>query len=155
MKVIKNDDFNIEVFLGKENFDLDCKDELEDYLKKFFNRLKEYYDIEVKGFYDIYIYIDKNYGVVLDINRDDIDFEPIFNSIDMKIILKKENFLYKLDEYKYEHYGNIYYYDGAYYLEIFRKISDIDFMYLMEEANVVYKDIDIIKKRGKKVLKVL
>ena len=81
MKVIKNDDFNIEVFLGKENFNLDCKDELEDYLKKFFNRLKEYYDIEVKGFYDIDIYIDKNYGAVLDINRDDIDFEPIFNNI--------------------------------------------------------------------------
>lgn len=154
MKVIKNDDFNIEVFLGKEKFNIDSKDELEEYLKKFFNRLKDYYDIEIKGFYDIDVYTDKNYGIILDIYKDDIDFEPIFNTIDMKITINKENFLYKLKDYRFQNWGNVYYYHNFYYLEITKEISVKDIMLLMENATIVYKDIDIVKKRGKKLEKV-
>ena len=113
-----------------------------------------YYDIEIKGFYDIDVYSDKNYGIILDIYKDDIDFEPIFNTIDMKITINKENFLYKLKDYRFQNWGNVYYYHNFYYLEITKEISVKDIMLLMENATIVYKDIDIVKKRGKKLEKV-
>ena len=108
MKVIRNDDFNIEVFLGKCDFNIDSKTEIEEYLKKVFNRLKTYYDIEIKGFYDVYAYKDNRYGVILDIYKEDTLFEPMFNSIDMKITLQEENFLYKMEDYDFQNLGNIY-----------------------------------------------
>ena len=79
MKIVRNDDSNIEVFLGQETFNLDCKDNLEEYLKQFFNRLKKYYNIEIKGFYDIDLYADKNYDITSKIRSlfDDVIF-PLF-----------------------------------------------------------------------------
>lgn len=151
MKVIKNGEFNTEVFLGRDNLNIEDRDELEKYLKNVFNKLNKYYDIRISGFYDVDLYIDKNYGIILDIMRDDIDFEPIFNSVDMKITINKESFLYKLDDYIYSHFGNIYNYDNAYYLEVSDTLSNLDMMKLMEDATIVYKSIDEIKKRGKKI----
>lgn len=151
MKVIKNGEFNTEVFLGRDNLNIEDRDELEKYLKNVFNKLNKYYDIRISGFYDVDLYIDKNYGIILDIIRDDIDFEPIFNSVDMKITINKESFLYKLDDYIYSHFGNIYNYDNAYYLEVSDTLSNLDMMKLMEDATIVYKSIDEIKKRGKKI----
>lgn len=151
MKVIKNGEFNTEVFLGRDNLNIEDRDELEKYLKNVFNKLNNYYDIRISGFYDVDLYIDKNYGIILDIMRDDIDFEPIFNSVDMKITINKESFLYKLDDYIYSHFGNIYNYDNAYYLEVSDTLSNLDMMKLMEDATIVYKSIDEIKKRGKKI----
>ena len=151
MKVVRNDDFNIEVFLGQETFNLDCKDNLEEYLKQFFSRLKKYYNIEIKGFYDIDLYADKNYGIVLDIYKENIDFEPIFNSIDMKITINKCKFLYKLSDYKFEYLGDLYYYNGAYYLDLIKQINEKQLLELIEEVEIIYKDIEVIKKRGQKL----
>ncbi len=152
MKVIRNDDFNIEVFLGKCDFNIDSKTEIEEYLKKVFNRLKTYYDIEIKGFYDVYAYKDNRYGVILDIYKEDTLFEPMFNSIDMKITLQEENFLYKMEDYDFQNLGNIYYYKNCYYLDLTKELSSKEFLHLIEVVEVVYKDVEQIKKYGKKLI---
>ena len=152
MKVIRNDDFNIEVFLGKCDFNVDSKTEIEEYLKKVFNRLKTYYDIEIKGFYDVYAYKDNRYGVILDIYKEDTLFEPMFNSIDMKITLQEENFLYKMEDYDFQNLGNIYYYKNCYYLDLTKELSSKEFLHLIEVVEVVYKDVEQIKKYGKKLI---
>ena len=152
MKVIRNDDFNIEVFLGKCDFNIDSKTEIEEYLKKVFNRLKTYYDIEIKGFYDVYAYKDNRYGVTIDIYKEDTLFEPMFNSIDMKITLQEENFLYKMEDYDFQNLGNIYYYKNCYYLDLTKELSSKEFLHLIEVVEVVYKDVEQIKKYGKKLI---
>ena len=152
MKVIRNDDFNIEVFLGKCDFNIDSKTEIEEYLKKVFNRLKTYYDIEIKGFYDVCAYKDNRYGVILDIYKEDTLFEPMFNSIDMKITLQEENFLYKMEDYDFQNLGNIYYYKNCYYLDLTKELSSKEFLHLIEVVEVVYKDVEQIKKYGKKLI---
>ncbi len=152
MKVIRNDNFNIEVFLGKCDFNIDSKTEIEEYLKKVFNRLKTYYDIEIKGFYDVYAYKDNRYGVILDIYKEDTLFEPMFNSIDMKITLQEENFLYKMEDYDFQNLGNIYYYKNCYYLDLTKELSSKEFLHLIEVVEVVYKDVEQIKKYGKKLI---
>ena len=77
MKLEKLNDGNLIVFLNKFNLNkstLSIKDNLEEYFKNLFKILNNYYNIEIKGYYDISIYEDNIYGFIIDIKREDMDF---------------------------------------------------------------------------------
>ena len=102
MKVSINSDDEIIIFLSKEYIqELNFSDRktTEIYFKNLFYKLNKKYNIEMKGFYNINVYMDKRYGYIIEINIEDIDYYAYFgNQLDMKInLIKDDNFLYEID----------------------------------------------------------
>lgn len=148
MKVEKLDDDKLIVFLNnyylkKNNFSL--KNNLEMYFKNLFLKLSEFYDITIKGFYDITIYQDNLFGVILDIKKEDIDFYSYYDDhIDMKIkIMKKEKFIFKLDKFsildnKVLQYCKLYILKNDLYIIPKKTINDIILGMLLESSTILY-----------------
>lgn len=155
MKVDFIDEDNIIVFLNKkllENIDINNKSLLEIYFKRLFNRLKNIYDIEIIGYYDIIIYLDNNYGAIVDIEK--IDDELYYNQIDMKLSIIDTVFLYEIDDIidinKFIQNTIIYKYCNKYYLAI----DDLDYYNigkLIEKSKIVFRDTDRIINDGIKI----
>jgi len=53
-----------------ENIDFENKEDIEKYLKKIFKTLNQKYKIIIEGFYNITIYIDKYYGIVIHLEKE-------------------------------------------------------------------------------------
>ena len=92
--VIDNNKFI--VFLNKK-FDLDDKLKLEKYFKDLFYNLKNKYNMEVNGYYNINVYADKYYGTIIEMENEDLEYYTYFNQIDMEINVFKNNFYYEID----------------------------------------------------------
>ena len=142
------EDDKIIVFLSKNIFNIE---DIEDELKNIFNKLFVYYDINVKGYYDIYLYKDNNYGAILECFKD--DYVSLEDFIDVKLIIKGNCILYEVEDipnfnFKY----NVYAYNNKFYLEILDNISSKEESIVLENSNIVYKNIDEIKKYGKEVI---
>lgn len=139
MKVTKINDIII-VFLNKfNNYNLD-KDNFKDIIK-----ILEHHNIKVKGYYDAYIYKDNNYGIVIELIESNLGYDDFNDIIDMRVVVKNTNFLYKIDDLipikgKYRLYSN-----KDLYMEII-EIDDKNMAYLIENSQIIYKDTNIIKK---------
>ena len=86
------------VFLNKdENIDFDNKTKMEKYFKDLFSKIKNKYNVDISGYYNIDIYIDKYYGSIIEIEDEQLDYYTYFNQIDMEInVLKNSLFLYEI-----------------------------------------------------------
>ena len=103
MRLEKLNDDNLIVFLNKiyiNKYKLSIKDNLEDYFRNLFKILSDYYNIEIRGYYNIKIYEDNIYGFIIDIKREEIDFYNYYDDhIDMKInIIKNNKFIFQIDD---------------------------------------------------------
>lgn len=148
MKVEKLDDGKLIVFLNnlylkKNSFSL--KNNLEKYFKSLFIKLNEFYDIEIKGFYDINIYQDNLFGIILKLEKGDLDFYDFYDDhIDMKIrIMKKEKFVFKLDKFSMLNkeildYCRIYQYNNSFYVIPKRTLNDINIGFILENSKIIY-----------------
>lgn len=148
MKVEKLDDGKLIVFLNnfylkKNSFSL--KNNLEKYFKSLFIKLNQYYDIEIKGFYDINIYQDNLFGIILKLEKEDLNFYEFYDDhIDMKIrIMKKEKFLFKLDKFYLLNknvldYCKIYEYDNSFYVIPKKTVGDINMGFILENSKIIY-----------------
>ena len=148
-------DNNLIVFLNKRNIrDVDFfnKSELERYFRDLFLDLKDIYDLDLSGSYDINVYIDDCYGVVLKIISIDDTYFDYCDVVDMNIVISKyRNFLYKSDRFIKNIDSIIYSYNGSFYYEL----NNIDFLklgLLVENSDIIYgEDVDFVKKNGKKL----
>lgn len=155
--ILKND--KMIVFLNKKEIDkitFSDKENLEEYFKTVFNKINKNYDIDINGYYNIDIYLDDNYGAILEIENEDLDYYNYFNQIDMKLnISKKTSFLYEI---KYEFIDSMilknsicYKYLDKLYLKI-EQLEETDYLKLIEFSNIIYgSEKDNIIKYGKKV----
>lgn len=153
MKTIINED-KIIVFLNKaiEQIDLENEEELEDYFRTLFLNLNSKYNIKLNGFYNVDVYKDNNYGIILEITNEELDYYNYFNQVDMKInISTLDTFLYEIDyifinEIKSK---SIYQYKNKLYL----KTNDKDnISKVLEFVNIIYgQKVEDILKYGKKV----
>ena len=148
--VIDNNKFI--VFLNKK-LDLDNKLKLEKYFKKLFNKIKNQFDIEVNGYYNIDIYSDKYYGTIIEIIKEDLDYYNYFNQIDMEVKLNDNVFLYEID-YEYLNISiinnsNIYKLKDKLYIQV--KDNNI-LNKILEYSNIIYGEkIKYVLKNSKKV----
>jgi hypothetical protein len=141
MKVEIVDDNTI-VFLNKyitKNLDYKDSKVLEPFLKKVFYKLELYYDIRIKGYYDVYIYVDNNYGAIFELVKDDLDYLEYDDSlIDMKIIVSDVKSLYKLnDVINLKVPYTLYNYKNNIYLDLDVDIDNIDEGYLLENSILI------------------
>lgn len=148
MKVKIIDENNIIVFLN--NNKLNYKDQLEKQLKELFNKLKDIYKLNIYGYYNIRIYIDKYYGSIIDINKEDIEYVDYNqDEIDMRIEIQKTNFLYKINNYYNLNIDSIIYkYNNNYYLKLEKEINNYNLGKLLELSEIIYNNTDTIIKYG-------
>jgi len=147
MKVSINSDDEIIVFLNNsyiEELNFTDRRKTENYFKSLFQKLSKNYDIEMNGFYNVNVYINKHYGYILEINIENTDYYTYFgNQIDMKInLIKDNNFLYEIDFLYLEpnllKYCHIYRDGKKLYLKIKNDIDNLILGELLEKSNIIY-----------------
>lgn len=100
-----------------------------------FDNLEKYYNITFTSDYNLDLYINRYYGMILEIKEnEDFIYDKIVN---LKLnVLRDTLFLYEVDDpLEYINY-EIYYYNDKFYVNA--KREDIN---LMENSNLVYGDI--------------
>ena len=100
-----------------------------------FDNLKKYYNITFDSDYNLELYINRYYGMILEITENEnFIYDDIVN---LKLnVLRDTLFLYEVDDpLEYINY-EIYYYNDKFYVNA--KREDIN---LMENSNLVYGDI--------------
>lgn len=139
MKIEKRDDLIIVYLIDTFYSNLERK-ELINEIKKIFIRLTKYYNYELKGIFDVYLYENIKYGTVLEIiSKDELLFRGEYIDINLKIY-KNKNFYFKTKDYfVLKKYNNIYYYKDNYYINI----ENIDnYLKIMEHGTLLYKEKD-------------
>ena len=80
---IDNDIFDVYIIKDKiKNIDFNSDKDI----KKILKILEEKYSINIEGFYDICIYVDKYYGVVIHLEKDK-DYYSYYKEIDFRITI--------------------------------------------------------------------
>jgi len=138
------DELILDIYIKRElidNIDFNNKTDLEKYLKKLFKILKNKYDIVIEGFYDITVYIDKYYGVVIHLEKDDVEYYDYFkNQVDMRIITIDTSFLYLVEDIPNDLINkvDVIIIDKKIYLKIKEELSKVEMMKLLEISKVVF-----------------
>ncbi len=134
---------DLDIYLKKELLDysiFDNKELLEKYLRNIINRLINVYKVKIEGFYNVTIYIDKYYGAIIHMQREDLDYYDYFKGeLEMKIILKRVEFLYLVDNILDCHKNcSIINKNGNIYIKLNSKPSKLEFMNLLEHSKIIY-----------------
>lgn len=150
MKVEYIDENNFYIYLNKyylPDLEIDNKPCVEEYFKKMFLSLKNNHHLDIYGYYNIRVYVNKQYGIIIDVFKLSNDyFKMSGNKVDMKIMIDSDNkFLYEIDDYfyisKYKKYiKNIYIKDGKYYVELRDNVDDGFYLHLIEHSNIIFND---------------
>ena len=133
MKVEMLSDKIIVYLLDNKKYNEDS--DIKKMLIKVFDNLEKYYDITFTSDYNLELYINRYYGMILEIKEnEDFIYDDIVN---LKLnILRDTLFLYEVDDpLEYINY-EIYYYNDKFYVNA--KREDIN---LIENSNLVYGDI--------------
>jgi len=150
MKIEYVDEYNFYIYLNKcylPELELDNKPCVEDYFKKIFINLKNNHHLDIYGYYNIRVYANKQYGLIIDVFKLSNDyFKMPGNKVDMKIMIDSDNkFLYEIDDYFFsdiykDNVKNIYFKEGKYYLEMNDAIDEKFYLYLIEHSNIIFND---------------
>ena len=157
MKLILENEDNIILVINNENLDnIDFKnnEEIKEYFRKMFFKIKERYKILLNGFYYVRIYKDKYYGIFIEIEKSEMDFYDYYiDEIDMHIEIEQSIFLYQInDTYipkELKKKNDIILYQNNIYLKVNRELSNIEKGKLTEISNILYKNVDKILKYGR------
>lgn len=138
----------LDIYIKKENIkniNFNNKEDIEKYLKKLFKLLKNKYDITIEGFYNITIYKDKNYGIVLHLEKEELEYYNYFkNQVDMRLSTVNTNFLYKVNDIplsilpKIEIINK----DNNMFIKIKNKLTKLEMMNLIENSVITYEVIN-------------
>lgn len=135
------------IYLNQFNLiDIDFKnmDILEDSFKKLLKKLNNYYHIDINGYYNINVYLDKYYGAILQIEKESLDYYDYFESdtiamrikkIDVDFLYEVEDFLFAkdfFDKFKLITKNN------HIYLKIIDGLSYKEYLLLTEMSKIVY-----------------
>ena len=115
---------------------------MEKYLKNLFKTLKNKYNIIIQGFYNITVYIDKYYGVILNLNKEDDYYDYFKNQVDMHLIIMDTEVLYQVEDIPKNllEKVKIYIKDNNIYLKINKELTNLEMMKLVECSKVVYEN---------------
>lgn len=157
MKVSIEDENNFIVFLNNKKFNFEDKEKLEDYFKEIFNEIKKRYNFDVSGYYDIVVYNNELFGMILTMKKEEFEYYDYFdNQVEMKIVISPYNeFIYKLENNDLNinlKNSDIYLHNGNIYILPNKDIKNIEFGYILEYTTVIYghKAEEIIKNAKKR-----
>lgn len=157
MKVSIENENNFIVFLNNKKFDFQDKENLENHFRDIFNQIKNRYKIEVNGYYDIVVYKDNLYGMILSMEKEDIEYFDYFdNQVEMRIIISPyDKFVYKVENNNLNVPINnceIFSYLGNMYIIPNNNIKKIEFAEILEYTTVIYgEEANKVIKYSKKM----
>ena len=143
MKIKFIDNLSFNVYIRKEkikNIDIKNINEMEKYLKNIINKLKYIYNLTIQGFYYVNVYIDKYYGIIVNFNKDRLEYYDYFNGqVELNVNLKETNFLYKIDNIPIHLLNKmeIKRIDNDIYLKITKELTQKEFMNLIEHTEKI------------------
>lgn len=157
MKMILDEE-HMTIYLSKmylETIDFEDQEELEAYFRGLFSKLQKVYQLDIGGYYNIDVYTDSNYGAILEIEKEELDYLDYYDhQIDMRIVLHPISFLYQLKEYEKfnpQKYETIYYHN-YWYIHPKGQLSNIEIGELLEHTTIYYQNNhDVILKCGKRI----
>lgn len=156
MKLVFKDD-NIILYLNKlytYNIDFNNKEVLNKYIKNLLHKLEKNYGFDFNGYYNINIYLDKNYGVIMEIIGEDSLYVDYFgNTLDVNIKVYKDSFLYEVSDININDDCDVYVFDNRIYISFKKIISNESMVKFIESVNdIVYGKNKRRILRGQKVL---
>ena len=148
VEYIKSGKIVIYLFNKKYKIDFRNENSVKKHLKDIFFKIKDYYNIKIEGYYEVDVYINEYYGIILELKKQNFDYyDYLETEIEMKIKIHREKYLYMIENYnvnmnKYD----IFKLDNNLYLCPKEKLSQIEMAKLVENAKLIYDSSDIIKK---------
>jgi hypothetical protein len=161
LEVYDKDHYSI--FLNKyylEDINFKEKNQIEVYFKKILMGLEKYYNLKIQGYYNVIVYVNNLYGLVVELIKLEDDYFKIYDKkVDMRVTFNlNSKLLYKVDDYFLGKSikgvrKNIYFYNNNFYINILSKnIAEKTMMELLEKAEIVYgKKVYEILEMGKKL----
>lgn len=131
------------VYLNKYNiidFDFNNTNILEDNLRNLLMRLKKYYKLDIRGYYNIDIYIDESYGVILEVSEDENYYDYFSDTVSIRMKKNKTIFKYEVEDTSYISIdkfkiSNI---KDKICLEIIDTLDEKEYLELMEASKIIY-----------------
>ena len=144
-------------YLKKINFNLN--ENVEKQFKNLFRKIKNIYNINLSGYYEVIVYINDIYGMIIELEKDTDEYIKIFgDTVDMKITFKFDSSIfYELEDYisfNINNY-NLYYYNNKFYLELLKDSSFeyLEYLKLLESSSIIYgKGIEDLQNKIKKIV---
>ncbi len=141
-----------------KGLDITSKESIEEFLKEIFIRLNDVYNINLCGFYNVYLYNDKKSGLIIKLLEEDSDYYNYsLDELEMRLIIKDCNdFLYEIDDLfninlDILNCSKVYIYNEKVYLKLLKKISEYQLGILLENSEITYEFTDRIINKGKVV----
>ena len=146
---------NIVVYLNNfylKNYNLKDYDTIQKNLLKLLNK----HAINLNGYYNVFIYQDKNYGLIIELNKEEIEYLDYFNNqIDLNLEIIDDSFLYEIEDLftlnkKLLDKFLIYKKGFKLYLKAKEKINSISLGKILENSQIIYgKKAKKIKRESK------
>lgn len=134
-----------------KEFDWHIKSQLEKYLKNIFLKINKIYNINLKGYFDVNVYVDKYYGIVIEVMKECIDYYENFNNIDLQINVIDKDFLYEVEDISilksFFNSLKIYSYNGKYIVQIKKELDKLSKYILLENSKIIYNTEKIPKHK--------
>ena len=144
MSIKFNSNLIFDIYIKKyliEGIDFSIKSDIEKYLKKLFKTLNNKYNIAVEGFYNITVYIDKYYGIVLHLEKEELDYYEYYkNQVDMRLVTVHTDFMYEVDDIPFDIINKVRISNKnkIIYLTLKEKLTDLEMMKLIENSKIIY-----------------
>lgn len=154
MKVVMDDDLII-LYLNRfyiESIDFSDKESLQKYLKKLLLKLQDNYSLEFNGYYNITLYVDKNYGVIIEVKKEELEYLDYFgNSLEINTKILEDSFLYEVNDIEFNDDYLVYILNDHVYIKFKKNISNVSMGFIIENVNrIIYgKETKRIIKRAK------
>lgn len=153
MKLITNGDM-IVLYLNKMyiiSLDFTDKEATEKYMKRLLTKISSKYDIEIDGYYVVNLYVDMNYGVVIEIIKEELEYLDYFsNQIEINTKVVEGSFLYEVYNVDFSLLKKfvVYKIKDKLYLRVKENLSDLEMGRVLEGADIIYgaEANEIIKK---------
>ncbi len=144
-------------YLNRINFSIG--EDVEQKFKDLFIKLKNIYKLDLNGYYEVTVYVNDIYGIIIEMEKDDDEYIKIFgDTLDMKITFKFDcEILYKIDNIDFINFKNynLYYYDDNLYISLKNNLNIPykDYLYLLENSSIIYgNELKKLKINLKKIL---
>ncbi len=153
MKLITDGDMII-LYLNKmyiRSLDFTDKEAIEKYMKRLLKKISNKYDMSFDGYYVVNLYVDVNYGVVIEIIKEELEYLDYFgNQVEINTNVSYDSFLYEMNNFDNSLFDNflVYKIKDKLYIKIDEDISDVEMGKVLECCKIIYgtKADEIIKK---------
>lgn len=144
------------IFLKKVEFDFNDMESLQESLREIFLKINYIYKIEVKGFYYVKVFLNKNVGVVLELDGEDLELDYLDGEIDMRIEIFEKTFLYEIEDIFYLNKNikrkvEIYKEKDKFIIKPIKELTYMEIGEILEYSKLIYKNKNpyLLKEKNK------